>query len=59
MHFRLPQAEGAVLAAIEAGAVIREKKFDGNLVRLTVRGPASLLDRYRRFRDRTEPGAHA
>jgi GTPase len=48
---RLPQSEGAALAALEAGAVVREKSFEGNLVHLTARGPASLLSRYRRFRE--------
>ena len=52
MRFRLPQSEGAALAALEAGAIVSEKRFDGNLVHLKVRGSASLLDRYRRFRDR-------
>ena len=52
MRFRLPQSEGAALAALEAGAVISDKRFEGNLVHLTARGPASLLDRFRRFRDR-------
>jgi len=51
-NFRLPQSEGAALAALEAGAVVSQKRFEGNLVHLTARGPASLLDRYRRFRDR-------
>jgi GTP-binding protein HflX len=46
---RLPQSEGAVLAALEAGAVLHEKRFEGNLVYLVARGPASLLNRYRRF----------
>jgi GTP-binding protein HflX len=50
--FRLPQSEGAILAALEAGAVLREKRFKGNLVYLVVRGPASLLNRYRRFQVR-------
>ena len=50
--FRVPQSEGSALAALEAGAVVREKSFEGNLVVLTVRGPASLLERYRRFRER-------
>jgi GTP-binding protein HflX len=49
---RLPQSEGAALAALEAGAVIQEKSFAGNLVYLTVRGPASLIGRYARFRAR-------
>jgi GTPase len=52
MRFRLPQSEGAALAALEAGAVVSEKRFEGNVVHLKARGPASLLDRYRRFRDR-------
>jgi len=48
--FRLPQSEGAILASLEGGAVIEEKRFEGNLVYLRARGPASLLNRYRRFR---------
>jgi GTP-binding protein HflX len=51
--FRLPQSEGAILASLEAGAIIDAKRFDGNLVYLRARGPASLLNRYRRFRERT------
>jgi GTPase len=51
-RFRIPQSEGAALAALEAGAVVSEKSFEGNLVRLSARGPASLLERYRRFRER-------
>ena len=47
--FRLPQSEGAILASLEGGAIIDEKRFEGNLVFLRARGPASLLDRYRRF----------
>jgi GTP-binding protein HflX len=50
--FRLPQSEGAILASLEGGAIIEEKRFEGNLVFLRVRGPASLLDRYRRFREK-------
>jgi GTPase len=49
--FRLPQSEGAALAALEAGAVVGKRKFEGNLVYLTARGPASLLERYRKFRE--------
>jgi len=48
-EFRLPQKQGAALAAIEAGAFIEKKRFEGNLVYLRARGPASLLGRYRRF----------
>jgi len=51
-RFRVPQSEGAALAALEAGALVREKSFEGNLVLLTARGSASLLERYRRFRER-------
>jgi len=49
-RFQIPQSEGDVLAALEAGAVIREREYEGNLVRMIVTGPASLLGRYRRFR---------
>jgi GTP-binding protein HflX len=52
-RLRVPQSEGALLAALEAGAVVREKSFEGNLVVLTARGPASLLERYRRFREQS------
>lgn len=50
--FRLPQSEGSILAALEGGAIVDEKRFEGNLVFLRARGPASLLQRYRRFRAR-------
>jgi GTPase len=52
MHFRLPQSEGAVMAALEAGAVVEGKRFEGNLAYVTARGPASLLNRFRRFHER-------
>ena len=47
---RMPQSEGAALAALEAGALVGEKRFEGNLVYLTAKGPASLMGRYGRFR---------
>jgi GTPase len=50
--FRLPQSEGGVMAALEAGAIVDEKTFEGNLAYVTARGPASLLNRYRRFWER-------
>jgi GTP-binding protein HflX len=50
--FRIPQSEGSILASLEGGAIIDEKRFAGNLVFLRARGPASLLDRYRRFREK-------
>jgi GTP-binding protein HflX len=52
MQFRLPQSEGAILAALEAGAIVEGKKFEGNLAFVTARGPASLLNRFRRFQER-------
>jgi GTP-binding protein HflX len=52
MRFRIPQSEGAVLAALEAGAVLKEKRFEGNLLYVLARGPESLLGRFRRFRAR-------
>jgi GTP-binding protein HflX len=53
-ELRIPQHEGAALAAIEAGMVIHVRKYEGNLVRLAVSGPASLVGRMRRFRQRGE-----
>lgn len=51
-ELRIPQHEGAVLAAIEAGMAIHSREYEGNLVRLKVSGPASLVGRLRRFRVR-------
>jgi len=50
LSFRLPQSEGSILASLEGGAIIDAKRFEGNLVFLRARGPASLLNRDRRFR---------
>ena len=49
-ELRVPQHEGAVLAAIDAGMIVHEREYEGNLVRLTVSGPSSLLGRLRKFR---------
>lgn len=49
----IPQSEGALLAALEAGALIQGREFIGDMVHLEVAGPASLLGRYRQYR---EPG---
>jgi GTPase len=54
MQFRLPQFEGAVMAALEAGAVVEGKRFEGNLAYVTARGPASLLNRFSRFHERVD-----
>ncbi len=51
---RVPQQEGAVLAAIEAGMVVHSREYEGNFVRLTVSGPASLVGRLRQYRIRKE-----
>ena len=48
-QFRVPQREGRVLAALEGGAFLESKRFEGNLIYFTARGPSSLLQRYRRF----------
>jgi GTP-binding protein HflX len=53
-ELRVPQQEGAVLAAIEAGMIVHSREYEGNLVRLTVSGPASLIGRLRRYRLREE-----
>lgn len=48
--FVVPLEEGAVLAALDAGAVVRARKFSANSVHLVIAGPASLLGRYRKYR---------
>ena len=53
-ELRVPQHEGAVLAAIKAGMVVHTREYEGNVVRLSVSGPASLVGRMRRFRVREE-----
>jgi len=47
---RVPQHEGAALAAIDAGMIVHSRNYEGNLVHLTVSGPVSLVGRLRRFR---------
>lgn len=47
---RVPQQEGGVLAAIEGGMVIHSRAYEGNLVHLSVTGPASLIGRLRAYR---------
>ncbi len=53
-EFCVPQKQGAVLAAIDAGMVVHSKAYEGNLVRLSVSGPASLVGRLREYRVRIE-----
>jgi GTP-binding protein HflX len=47
--FRVPQSEGQIVAALEAGASVTKRQYDGNLVYLKVTGPASLLGRYAKY----------
>ena len=54
-ELRVPQQDGAALAAIEAGMVVHRREYEGNLVRLKVSGPASLVGRLRKYRLRDEP----
>jgi GTP-binding protein HflX len=49
---RVPQNEGGVLATIEAGMLIHSREYEGNVVRLKVSGPSSLLGRLRKYRSR-------
>ena len=51
-ELRVPQQEGGVLAAIDAGMVVHGREYEGNLVRLSVSGPASLVGRLRKYRVR-------
>jgi GTPase len=48
--FTVPQQEGAVLAALDAGALVQEREFSGEFVHLAVAGPASLLGRFQQYR---------
>ena len=50
----VPQQEGGVLAAIDAGMVVHSREYEGNGVHLTVSGPASLMGRLRKYRVRGE-----
>ena len=58
-ELRVPQQEGGVLAAIDAGAVVHERSYEGNLVHLRVSGPASLVGRLRQYRVRNQASASA
>jgi GTP-binding protein HflX len=56
-EMRVPQSDGAALAAIEGGMVVHDRKYEGNLVRLKVSGPASLVGRLRKYRTRDDQTA--
>lgn len=49
IDMRVPQSDGRAMAAIEAGATLEAKRFEGNMAYLHAVGPASLLNRYRRY----------
>lgn len=49
IDLRIPQSDGRAMAAIEAGATLEAKRFEGNLAYLRVVGPTSLLNRYSRY----------
>ena len=51
-ELHVPQQEGGVLAAIEAGMLVHSRDYEGNNVRLKVSGPASLIGRLRKYRVR-------
>jgi GTP-binding protein HflX len=53
-ELRVPQNEGGVLAAIEAGMLVLDRQYEGNIVQLKVSGPASLLGRSRKYRLKEE-----
>jgi GTP-binding protein HflX len=53
-QLRIPQHDGAALAMIEAGMIVHTRTYEGNLVRLSVSGPASLVGRLRKYRLRED-----
>jgi GTPase len=53
-ELNIPQKDGAALAAIEAGMVIHRRTYEGNLVHLSVAGPASLVGRFRAYKGREQ-----
>ena len=55
-RFRIPQAEGRVISALERGATLSRQRFEGNLLFVTAVGPQSLLQRYVKYQVRDEAG---
>ncbi len=58
-ELRVPQSDGAALAMIDGGMVVHSRAYEGNLVRLVVSGPASLVGRLRKYRLRDEAATEA
>jgi GTP-binding protein HflX len=52
VEFRIPQAEGRVIAALERGSTVTRQRFEGNLLFMTAVGPSSLLERYKKYHAR-------
>ncbi len=57
VELEIPQADGATLAALEAGAVIVSRDYAADRVHLRVRAPASLLGMLEKSRHAKEPDA--
>jgi GTPase len=49
-RFSIPQREGAILASLDAGSLVLQREFSDDLVHIVVAGPASLLSRYRQYK---------
>ncbi|MGH9615810.1 MAG: GTPase HflX [Acidobacteriaceae bacterium] len=45
----VPQSEGRVLAALDAGGIVSNRRFQGEEAYLHVQAPASLLGKYRKY----------
>ncbi|MHB1744122.1 MAG: GTPase HflX [Acidobacteriaceae bacterium] len=45
----VPQSEGRVLAALDAGGIVSNRTFQDDTAHLHVQGPASLLGKYRKY----------
>ncbi|MBW4037929.1 MAG: GTPase HflX [Acidobacteria bacterium] len=54
-EFRIPQSEGRTIAALERGATCTSQRYDGNMLHIVVVGPSSLLQRYKRYKQRNVP----
>jgi GTPase len=48
-RFRIPQSQGATLAALERGGRVGKRSFVNEDVTFSAEGPASLLTRYRKY----------
>ena len=53
-ELRVPQSDGSALAMIDGGMIVHRRDYEGNVVRLSVSGPASLIGRLRKYRLREQ-----